>query len=138
MQGAGAGIANPDMSPEKRGNNMLDKLTGHLAVNPFDNATDAASLDLRKVLAQRKGVAGLIDPNTFSKLGSTNENILGVNTTPADIVAQLQDQYQDEGGGGLLRKILGGMIMGGSAIAAPFTGGTSLAGMGLGKKVYGG
>jgi hypothetical protein len=64
---------------------------------------------LRKVLAQRKGVAGLIDPNTFSKLGSTNENILGVNTTPEQIAAMLQDQYQDEGGG-ILGKILGGVL----------------------------
>jgi hypothetical protein len=117
MGGLGAGAARPNTSSESRHNDMLDRLTGHLATNPFDNAHEAANLDLRKELAQRKGVAGLIDPNTFSKLGSTNENILGVNLTPEDIAAMTQEKYQKEGSG-LLGQILQG-VLGGAASFIP-------------------
>jgi hypothetical protein len=109
MGGAGQAAGNPNTSEAGRHNDMLSSLTQGLAMNPFRNAEDAAGLDLKKVLAQRKGVAGLIDPNTFSKLGSTNPSILGVNQDPADIAETYRGNLEDEGSG-LLGKILQGAL----------------------------
>jgi hypothetical protein len=120
-------------SPGDRRNDLRDTLNQFLAVNPFKNAEDTAQHDLRKVRGESLGLKGNIGEQAWNAMGSSNPNIVGVNKTIEDYVGRGTEE--DPGAHGLdyesgrswLKTALGAALAGGSVLAAPFTGGASLA-----------
>jgi hypothetical protein len=144
MQGGGQALASGagSGSPTDRRNDLRSTLATFLATSPFKNAEATADHDMRKYFAKQggfgpqEGGGGVIGQDAFNALGSTNPNILGVNRGVEDFAGEdnvLGVEFEKKNS--ILKKILGAAIMGGSAIAAPFTGGASLMGTGVGANM---
>jgi hypothetical protein len=100
FQGGGQNEANRNIQTE---NALRGSLAGFQAKNPFSISGKAAKGDIAK--AYGGSIGSLIDQKTYDQIGSSNENLLGINKSIDDIVKQAG--FKEEKGKPFWKKLLG-------------------------------